>query len=233
MSLEELTVLKRAMQEQICLLLEEGFGMSVELLAIYQRKYAEKKLSLRDYDQQSGELNRLQKEAENLQLKIDDYAFIREGHAAELVQILERDRSYQLRNRTLAAMSKLLLEFYSGNLYAFGVSSRRLNEQLKKQPVEVSVIAEKGACENELYHICKEAEGKYEKFSDLTRKITEALAKGEVRPSWNLLSVLFDGIYVGEPEDLRNYRNGETASIIYPTKGLGEKIARIKFLPRD
>jgi len=45
-----------------------------------------------------------------------------------------------------------------------------------------------------------------------------------------LLTVLFDGIYIGDPEDLLNYRKDSQAKIWYPTKGLGEKVDGIEFI---
>ena len=43
------------------------------------------------------------------------------------------------------------------------------------------------------------------------------------------VSILVSGIFVGEPEDLLNFRKNR-GTIMYPTKGLGEKLADIRFL---
>ena len=61
-----------------------------------------------------------------------------------------------------------------------------------------------------------------------------SLMKQADGPGWNLVSVLFDGIYVGEPEDIHNYRisSGRT-SLLYPVKGFGVKIADVKFIDTD
>lgn len=232
MGLDEHAGLAGLVEKGVQLLLEQGFTMSVELLDTYKARYVKRTYSLSNYDLLPNELDMLQKEAGTLKAEVNRRTSVRDGYAAALSRMLAEDEGYQLGDEALQTMSKLLLKFYSGNLSAFEGSCGKVVEQLRKRPIEVKVIAKKGVCEDRLYEICQAAQGKYEKFSDLTGKITEALAKGSARPDWNLLSVLFDGIYIGEPEDLLNYRSSELDGVIYPTKGLGEKISQIKFLPR-
>ena len=131
-------------------------------------------------------------------------------------------------NQTLERLSNLTLEEYAGNLAAFEGDDAETYVKLMESPVEVKVTAQKGTCEDNLYEICLKAQGKYKRFLDLRRKITTELVE-EIK-GFNLMSVLFDGIYVGEPEDLLNHRNDSQAEILYPVEGFGEKIAEVIFV---
>ncbi len=130
----------------------------------------------------------------------------------------------------LDRLSQLELEQYAGNLRAIQGEDRNIYERLFELPVIVKVIAERGTCEDELYDICVRAERNYVRFLDLRRDITRELAEKFDTPGQNLLTVLFNGIYVGESEDLLNFRKSRPEGIIYPTKGLGEKLAEITFI---
>jgi hypothetical protein len=133
--------------------------------------------------------------------------------------------------QTLERLSTLELRLYAGDLGAFGTNDWILRNELTEIPVEVRVIIEDGRCDDALYKLCEQVEGMHETFGKLREGITDALAKGLGNAGWNLLSVLFDGIYAGEPEDLLNHRTG--GMILYPVKGLGEKIAEVTFLEKD
>ncbi len=133
-------------------------------------------------------------------------------------------------SQTLERLSNLSLRQYSGDLAAIRGEDRQLHAQLMESPVEMRVIAQPGVCEEELYEICLQAIGRYPRFIDLRWRITRELSAKFEPPRWNLLSILFDGIFVGEPEDLLNHRNGNPSGVLYPTKGLGTKIAEVIFL---
>ena len=57
----------------------------------------------------------------------------------------------------------------------------------------------------------------------------ELLARSH-SPGFSILTLIFYGIYVGDPEDLIIHRKGIKGRILYPTKGLGEKLAEVKFI---
>ena len=130
---------------------------------------------------------------------------------------------------TLERLSDLELRQYAGDLSAIMGDDRLLYEKLFGLPVEVRIAAHLGICEDRLYQILCIFQGRYEKFEDLRCKITTRLSREFAPPGWNRLSVLFDGIYIGEPEDLLNYRQGNRAGILNPIKGLGEKAAEMIF----
>lgn len=120
---------------------------------------------------------------------------------------------------TLARLSLLDLYQYAGDLILG--ENRKLYDELLELPVEVRVTAQRGICEGIFYEICLNAQGKYRRFGDLKKRIVQRS---------NLLSVLFNGIYIGEPKDLLNLRRGNQARILHPMEGLGQKIADLKFL---
>ena len=130
--------------------------------------------------------------------------------------------------QTLERLSNLDLRQYAGDLKAIQGDDRELYERLMRSPVEVHVTAQRGICDDLLYQILSTIEGTYERFEELRREVMFKLPKNS--PGWNLLSVLFDGIYVGEPEDLLNHRYNRPEGILYRTRGLGEKVVDITFL---
>lgn len=136
-------------------------------------------------------------------------------------------------SQTLERLSNLELCQYAGDLGAIQEEDRGLYEKLTESPVEVVVTGGSGVCDDWLYEICLGVEGQYDTFLEV-RKIVQDELRGVVGgPGWNLLTVSFNGIYVGEPEDLLNYRNGRTKSILYQTTGIGKKVADITFLNGD
>ena len=53
-------------------------------------------------------------------------------------------------------------------------------------------------------------------------------------PNWRMLSALFDGVYVGDPEDILNRRRYGDGSIpLYNVRVFGIKLAEIRFLGKD
>ncbi|MEN9626272.1 MAG: hypothetical protein RL557_600 [archaeon] len=135
---------------------------------------------------------------------------------------------------TLERLSNLDLRVYVGDTNAIRGEDKRLYEQLMQTSVEVIMpseagMSQQGTCEEPLYQICLGAQGVYNAFIDARQHVMGKLLREISGPGFNLLSILFEGIYVGEPEDLLNYRNGNSAGIRYPTKGLGNKLAAIRF----
>lgn len=136
----------------------------------------------------------------------------------------------QIDPQALDRLSQLELEQYAGNLRAIQGDDRTLYEQLFEIPVSVKLTAQKGICDDSLYEICVKAQGGHESFLDLRRTVTKELGKKFDTPGQNLLTISFNGIYVGDPEDLLNHRNGRPEGILYPTRGLGEKLAEVAFI---
>jgi len=102
-------------------------------------------------------------------------------------------------------------------------------EHLGYYPVEVRMCASRGACDDRLYAICQSVAGSGRTLKAVRQYVVSQLYQIATDPDCNLLSVLFTGIYVGEPEDLLNHWRGSD-DIFYPTTGLGKKIADIHFL---
>lgn len=143
----------------------------------------------------------------------------------------------QIDYQTLERLSNLELRQYTGDLTAIVADDRVLYNELMESPVEVRVTAQRGLCEGGLYEICLSVQGRHKRFVDVRHAVINKYTRdmkpfekmvdaGKVQ-SPCLLTVLFDGIYVGDSEDLFTYRNGVSGRIWYPTKGLGEKIAEI------
>lgn len=133
-------------------------------------------------------------------------------------------------SKTLERLSNLELRQYAGELNAIVGKDRILFEELNESSVEVVMIAPREICDDRLYDICLSMHKKHEMFFMLRHRILDKLSKKYEELKAHLLTVLFDGIYVGEPEDLFNYRNGRQTRILYPTKGLGSKLADVTFI---
>jgi hypothetical protein len=130
---------------------------------------------------------------------------------------------------TLKRLSNLDLIKYAGDLKAIKGQDAILYDELMNTPVEAKVIAKEGICEDVLYKICLDAQMNYEGFKNLRHNIINKLSKSEqlTAGTKNLLTVLFNGVYIGEPEDILNYRKG--GATLYPTKGLGKRIMDVQF----
>lgn len=141
---------------------------------------------------------------------------------------------------TLERLSNLELRQYAGNLNAISGEDATIYDMLVESPIKIKVTAQRGICEDELYDICLSLEGRHDRFIDVRHAIIESYIKKispmqkmrdtGVAQSPCLLSMLFDGIYVGDSEDLLNYRNNNQAGILYNTKGLGAKLAEVTFI---
>ena len=137
----------------------------------------------------------------------------------------------EIETQTLSRLSHLELRQYAGELNAIAGEDTRLFGSLLSSPVEVTVAAEKGICDDRFYEICLKSQGKYGKFVDVRHKVTQDLSAQSTNPNcWNLLTVLFDGVYVGDPEDVLYWRENQKKKILFPIQGLGKKVAEVKFV---
>lgn len=141
---------------------------------------------------------------------------------------------FNITSETLERLSNLDLQQYAGNLEALRETDRLIYERLMHSPVEVKVTAQREGVDRGLYEACLELQGSCVKFEELRRKAMMMLSRRSHSPvGWNLLSVLFNGIYIGDPEDLLNYRTGRQEGILYPVEGLGKKVAEVRFVRSD
>jgi len=144
--------------------------------------------------------------------------------------------------KTLRDLSALQLDVYAGNIGKIFGEDGIIEKKLTETPVRAKVIAQEKDCDAGLYRVGLEIQGEYKSFKELRRAVVRHLQQlpsvpGSrvpglnipISPEWNLISVLFDGIYIGEPEDLLNHWTG-TGNIFTDIKGLGEKLAEIEFL---
>lgn len=134
-------------------------------------------------------------------------------------------------DETLERLSNLELKQYAGDLTTIIEEDKALYEKLLRSPIEIKMIAPKGVCDDRLYEICFSVAGYHERFGIARIKLINNYAKETGNPDkFCLLSMLVNGIYVGHPLDLLNHRNNNPQKIIYPIKGVGQKIAEINFL---
>lgn len=128
-------------------------------------------------------------------------------------------------------LSDLDLAIYAGEVDAITPRNIRLTSEPMNAPGEVRIVAEQGVCEEKLYRIISELTGRHEKFIYLKRAVVNSLMKQAAGPGWNFISVLFDGIYIGEPEDVYNHRKSSgNSSPVYFVRGFGVKIADVEFI---
>ena len=136
-------------------------------------------------------------------------------------------------NETIAKLSELSLEEYDGNLDAvLKQGDKKTYENLMYSPVRITLNRQGDICEGRLYEIVASMSGEHTTFEHVRREMdNRLLQKLERIPSdWRLITVLFEGIYIGDPQDLLNHRLNNGEAISYPIKGFGEKIASIEFL---
>ena len=126
-------------------------------------------------------------------------------------------------------LNKYELANYSGNFSELEKGYAEIYLRLVNSSVRVRLLDDVDADEG-LIEICRKLEGRYEAFYMVREKAMEMLAEGKRKIGWNLLTVLFDGIYIGDPEDIWNLRNGKKP--LYSVDGLGKKIAEINFLEK-
>lgn len=127
----------------------------------------------------------------------------------------------------LEDLSREELEVYSGNSSARTPESRKRWESLMCSPVRMKVCAGRDECDENLWDLCLRMQGRHEQFMDLRVKINDELMK---RYPQFMLTVVFDGVYIGEPEDLRNLRAENGQRVMYEVKGFGRKVGDIEFV---
>ena len=130
---------------------------------------------------------------------------------------------------TIKRISELALQVHAGNLQALAGRDLEIYCRLSKLPVSVKITTRKGTCEDLVYDICFKAQGRYESFHYLKGKINGEVADIMNHPTARLLTVLPDGIFVGEARDLKDFRRDPKAKLVYPIVGVGEKLAEVWF----
>src|SRR3989344_8646168 len=123
---------------------------------------------------------------------------------------------------TLRRLSNLELRQYAGDLDALMGDNRNLFEKIARDPVSVRLIVEDGDINPDFYAVIKDLEGKYPSFIELRRKTIKLLATRFDGLGWNSLTCLFDGVFIGEAEDLWFHREDRGTSM-YPVEDLGKK----------
>jgi len=134
---------------------------------------------------------------------------------------------------TLERLGMLELQQYAGDINAIQGSDKGLLESLMSSPVRIELIAQDGICEEELYEVALGIQGEHHDFKVAREEMISSYGQIELaqrHTSPCLLTAIVSGIYVGDPEDLFIFRKKEGGDFLYPSKGPGEKIAKVHFL---
>jgi hypothetical protein len=131
--------------------------------------------------------------------------------------------------KTLEKLSAVTLLSYAGIPSALSLDERRIMNLLSKVPVVVNPLEFVEGFDNELYNIAFGLQGRHDNLMDLRASADHALMDRYPGPGFRRLSILFDGIYLGEPEDLLNFRKGNPREVMYEIRGLGSKVSDIIF----
>lgn len=146
----------------------------------------------------------------------------------------------QIDQATIDCLSDLELELYTGNSFDGIKKEREIRNKLHRLPVRIKVNLGESFCDDLLYRICKglasrefttiqELKGRLGSLSmSVIPQLDTSNWVQKIAPT--LFTTLFNGVYVGEPEDVYNHRKGNKSKIWHPVKGLGLKIAEIEFL---
>ena len=131
----------------------------------------------------------------------------------------------------LRRLNALELESYAGKEPLITQEDLELREQLYQLPTKLTLVQPSPEYPLELKRIVTTyaEQDRHEKFIRMREKIMRDLMEKTSTPS-NLLTVLFGGIYVGEPEDFRNYILNSQSELLYPVQGFGQKVANIEFI---
>jgi hypothetical protein len=134
----------------------------------------------------------------------------------------------------LKRLSTCELRVYAGQLDALCAEDLAISNSLKVQPVVVNMTQPRLGCDERLYDICAEMAGSHKTFLELRQRVMNSLVSkarffGNYN-GWNLLTVAFDGIQLGDSKDLLKRRiYGEGLKPLYPIEGFGLKLAEVRF----
>ena len=108
---------------------------------------------------------------------------------------------------------------------------RQKHDFLRFHPACIKDVVPPKEYDRRLYVICRTLQNNTMPFQNLRTKTREHWLKIDPRsPTPSILTILFDGVYVGDPEDVVLQRlQGHCESPQYPIDGLGKKIASIEF----
>jgi hypothetical protein len=109
-------------------------------------------------------------------------------------------------------------------------NSQKLMNNLYTLPVNVNVVADTESFDPDLHLVLLDLKSLYPTYVDLRRDVSDRCLNAF---KVDMLSVLYDGIYAGNPEDLYNFREGNNTEIEHPVEGLGLKLADINFESLD
>ncbi len=139
--------------------------------------------------------------------------------------------------RSLQELSQLELECYAGKTDARDVAASAEHRLVMEKPATMRVTAKPDVVPEAIYEICKRLEGSYTSLLALRNAVfvtymEQCLSLEDPTPRSPVgITVLPDGVYAGDPEDIYYQREQEEnflGRIRYPIKGLGEKIAEVQ-----
>ncbi len=131
----------------------------------------------------------------------------------------------------LRKLSMIDLQAYAGDTVAQKICRKdQLFFHLRfNVPVQLKPIINISDCDAGLYNICVGLKNEYTNFDSVRKAVEEGLGKVVQDIPFDRLTVLFEGIFIGNPEDVLDQRTGKS-EVMYPMKGLGTKAVEVKFL---
>jgi len=99
----------------------------------------------------------------------------------------------------LRRLDDLELQRYAGEIKTFPDREESLYQELMMSPVKVKVTAPIEVCAARFYQFCLNVQGEYDDFKQVRLKVSQESMQEFDRMA---LSVLFEGIYEGDPEDV-------------------------------
>jgi hypothetical protein len=137
----------------------------------------------------------------------------------------------------LAVLNALQLEYYAGNTNLGSREEWALYHQLHSEPVQVETVTPTPLYAPLLKGIVSEIakKSRYSSFKELKLDVFQrtSLIINNPLDLGSSLTVLFGGIYIGDPEDVRNFFHNPESSSLYPVKGLGSKVINVVFIDRS
>ena len=129
---------------------------------------------------------------------------------------------------TLDELSMFQLKRYNRETPKITPKGQQQYDALERSPVRVSITSDQEICDSDIYNACLQVQGHHLSFSQLREKLSTILSEAKEIPDPEILTVLFEGIFIGNPQNLEIYMT--TDNPLPPTpRGLGKKLAEIDF----
>ncbi|MBI3334088.1 hypothetical protein HYZ97_01250 [Candidatus Pacearchaeota archaeon] len=137
----------------------------------------------------------------------------------------------ELSSGEIEQVNKSILDMYTGRIEIERLPKEFLPifERMHKLPVNMA-LAESIGIDSRLVKLIRANQGIHSSYDKLKCKLNVKLMDLFPGPGFTRLTMLYNGVYVGEPEDFLAYLEDRSEDILYPLEGLGKKVGDVVFI---